>query len=192
MKHIILALAVAAAAPAAAQIVDPLQSEALIKKAINEPGTAWTFYGPGLTNKVIKDPEIPGGEAVRVTVSKKGANPWDNGALYQVLKPIRTGDVIFFAVYLRAPELKDGETTLMPTMGVTQQDSPYAPIAVTDVRIGNKWGVYYASAKSVTGYPRGQARVSIQIASEKQVIDLGPVFVLNLGPDYDLSTLPHN
>ncbi|WP_162875558.1 hypothetical protein [Sphingomonas crusticola] len=194
MKRIILgfALALTIAAPAIAQIVDPLQSEELIKKVINEPGTAWTFYGSGVTSKVIKDPDIPGGEAVRVTISQKGANPWDAGALYQVLKPIKTGDVIYFAVYLRAPELKSGETTAMPTMGVTQQDSPYAPIAVSDARIGNQWGVYYAAAKAITGYPRGKARVSVQLASKKQVIDLGPVFVLNLGPNYDIGTLPHN
>ena len=34
-----------AAAPAFSQTVDPLQSETLIKKVINEPGTAYTFYG---------------------------------------------------------------------------------------------------------------------------------------------------
>src|SRR3954471_4877097 len=98
MKKIMLALtlAVAGVAPAIAQSVDPLQSETLIKKAINEPGTAWTFYGSGLTNKAVKDPDIPGGEAVRVTVGQKGANPWDAGALYQILKPIKTGDVIYF------------------------------------------------------------------------------------------------
>jgi hypothetical protein len=194
MKNIMLALAIAGAVatPVAAQTVDPLQSETLVRKVINDPGTAWTFYGSGLTSKSVKDPDIPGGEAVRVTVGQKGANPWDNGALYAVTKPIKTGDVIFFAVYMRAPELKSGETTAMPTMGVTQQDSPYAPIAVSDVRISNQWGVYYAAAKATVGYPRGQARVSVQLASNKQVIDLGPVFVLNLGPNYDISTLPHN
>jgi len=194
MRHVVIAVMLAAAMPggAKAQVIDPLQSEELVKKVINEPGTAWSFYGPGVSSKVIKDAEIPGGEAVRVTVAQKGANPWDAGALYQVQKAIRTGDVIFFAVYLRAPELKAGQTTTMPTMGVTQQDSPYASIAVSDARIGNRWGVYYAAAKATAGYARGKARVSVQLASDRQVVDLGPVFVLNLGPNYDISTLPHN
>jgi len=30
----------------------------------------------------------------------------------------------------------------------------------------------------------------MQLAADKQVIDLGPVLVLDLGPDYDMSTLP--
>ena len=49
MKKIVLALtlAIAGVTPVIAQTVDPLQSETLIKKAINEPGTAWTFYGAG-------------------------------------------------------------------------------------------------------------------------------------------------
>lgn len=194
MKKFVLTMALAAmgAAPIIAQTVDPLQSETLIKKAINEPGTAWTFYGSGMTQKVIKDPDIPGGQVVRVTISKKGAYPYDVGAVYDIRKPIKTGDVIFFAVYLRAPELKDGETTSMPSSGVGQNGSPYAPIAVSDLHITNQWAVYYASAKATVGYPRGQSRAGLQLASDKQVIDLGPAFVLDLGPDYDISTLPHN
>lgn len=192
MRPIALAFVLAVACPAAAQIVDPLQSEALIAKAINAPGTAWTFYGTGISDQAIKDAEIPGGRVVRATIDRKGANNWDAGALYDVRKPIRTGDVIFFAAYLRAPQLKDGEKTAITGMGVSQNGEPYAPIAAADVRIGNQWGVYYASAKATRDYPRGQARVSIQLASDKQVIDLGPAFVLNLGPDYDAGTLPRN
>jgi hypothetical protein len=187
-----VALGLTIAGPAAAQTVDPLQSETLIKKVINVPGTAYTFYGPGLTTKVMKDADIPGGEFVRVDVSRKGGNPWEAGGGYPILKPIKTGDVIFFAIYLRAPDLKDDETASMPGLGVCENASPYTPIAVADVRITNRWNVYYVSAKATKGWSRGQAHVAMQLAADKQVIDLGPVFVLDLGPDYDIASLPHN
>ena len=190
--HFALACAFGLALPAAAQTVDPLQSPELIKKVINRPGTAWTFYGAGLTNKVMKDADLPGGEYIRATVSQKGANAWDAGASYDVDKAIKAGDVIFFAIYLRAPELKDGETASIPGMGVGQANAPYGAIAMSNARASNHWGVYYAAAKAPAGSPRGQARVSVQLAADKQVVDLGPVFVLDLGPDYDLNTLPHN
>jgi hypothetical protein len=193
MKTFALALVLAVtAAPAAAQTVDPLQSETLIKKAINEPGTAYTFYGPGLTSKVMKDADIPGGQFVRVDVSRKGGQPYEAGGGYPIIKPIKTGDVIFFAIYARAPNIKNGETASMPGLGVGQDGSPYTPIAISDVRITNQWAVYYVSAKATTGWPRGQSHVAMQLAADKQVIDLGPVFVLDLGPDYDINTLPHN
>jgi hypothetical protein len=194
MKKFALALALGllAAAPAFSEIIDPLQSEELIKKVINEPGTAYTFYGPGLTSKPMKDPDIPGGAFVRVDVSRKGGQPWEAGGGYAIRKPIKTGDVIFFAIYARAPNLKNGETASLPGMGVCQDASPYTPIAIADKRITNQWAVYYVSAKAQTGWPRGQAHVAMQLAADQQVIDLGPVFVLDLGPDYDINTLPHN
>jgi len=193
MKIFALALAVAAvAAPAFAQTGNPLESEVLMKKAINAVGTAYALYGQGITQKPIKDAAIPGGRFVRVDVSSKASHPWDVGAQYAVDKPIKPGDVVFFAVYLRAPNLKDGETALVPGTGVGQAEAPYASIATLDAHVTNQWNVYYASAKTTSGWARGQARAALQLGADKQVIDLGPLIVLDLGPDYDLATLPHN
>jgi hypothetical protein len=158
---------------------------------INEPGTRYSFYGAGLSNKTMKEADLPGGEFIRVTTTK-GKNPFDAGGGYQINKPIKAGDVIFFAIYARAPNLKDGETASMPGLGVVQDGAPYAPIAVADKQITNQWNVYYAAGKANVDWPRGKAHVALQLAADSQVIDLGPVFVLDLGPDYDMSTLPHN
>jgi len=194
MKKLALgvALGLLAAAPAFSEEINPLQSDTLIKKVINEPGTAYTFYGPGMTQKQMKDSEIPGGVFVRVDVSQKGGHPWDVGGGYSVDKPIKAGDVIFFAIYARAPNLKDGETASMPGLGVCQNAAPYTPIAVADKQITNQWGVYYIAAKATSAWRRGEAHIAMQLAADKQVIDLGPVFVLDLGPDYDINSLPHN
>jgi hypothetical protein len=193
MKTFALALVLAlAAAPVAAETIDPLQSETLIKKVINEPGTAYTFYGGGMTQKRMKDPDLPGGAFVRVDVSQKGAHPFDAGGGYPINKPIKAGDVIFFAIYARAPNLKDGETASMPGLGVCQDGAPYTSIATEDKKITNRWGVYYISAKAASAWKRGESHIALQLAADKQVIDLGPVFVLDLGPDYDINTLPHN
>lgn len=186
------ALALSVAAPAFSETIDPLQSDVLIKKVINEPGTAYTFYGGNMTQKQMKDPDVPGGVFVRIDVSMKGAHPWDVGGGYPILKPIKAGDVIFFAIYMRAPNLKNGETALMPQIGVGQNGSPYTPIAIDDKRITNQWAVYYISAKATSAWHRNEAHVAMQLAADKQVIDLGPVFVLDLGPDYDINTLPHD
>jgi hypothetical protein len=194
MKKLALgvALGLIAAAPAFSETIDPLQSETLIKKVINEPGTAYTFYGGGMTQKTMKDSDIPGGTFVRVDVSQKGGHPWDVGGGYPIIKPIKAGDVIFFAIYARAPNLKDGETASLPQMGVCQDGEPYTPVAIADKQITNQWGVYYISAKATRAWHRNEAHVALQLAADKQVIDLGPVFVLDLGPDYDINTLPHN
>ena len=193
MRNLILAALVFASATAAvAQNVNPLESPDLPKKVINQPGTAYTFYGPGLTTKPMKEPELPGAQFVRATNPQKGKNPWDAGGAYEINKPIKAGDVIFFAIFLRAPELKDGETAEMPGLGVSQNGAPYAAIAMMTARVTNQWRVYYASGKATANYARGQARIGFQLATDKQVIDFGPVFAVDLGPDYAIDTLPHN
>jgi len=192
MKTIALAFAVAFATPVIAQTANPLESETLMKKAINAVGTAYVLYGQGFTQKVMKDPGLPGERFVRVDVSSKATHPWDVGAQYAVDKPIKPGDVVFFAVYMRAPNVKDGETASVPGTGVGQAEAPYASIATLDAHVTNQWNVYYASTKTAAGWPRGQARASLQLGADKQVIDLGPLIVLDLGPDYDVATLPHN
>jgi hypothetical protein len=190
MKQLIAAAALALAGPALAQAINPLESPDLMKKAINEPGTAWSLYGPGQTSKVVKDKEVPGGEALRVTVGQKGANPWDAGAGYPVLKPIKAGDVIFAAIFMRAPNAKDGETVSVPGSGLGEAAAPYTPLAFKDFRVGNQWQAYYVSAKAAKSYARNTVRVSTQLAADRQVVDLGPAIVLDLGPDYNLATLP--
>jgi len=192
MKYLALAVAVGlcAAAPAFCEAVNPLESAVLMKKAINEVGIAYSFYGQNFTQKTMKDPEIPGGQFVRVDVSQKGSHPWDVGAQYAVTKPIKSGDVVFFALFARAPNLKDGESITISGVGVGQAEAPYGSIAMTEIRLTNRWNVYYASAKATSAAPRGQARASLQLAGDKQVVDLGALIVLDLGPDYDMSTLP--
>ncbi|HWI86399.1 MAG TPA: hypothetical protein VNT42_08770 [Sphingomonas sp.] len=147
---------------------------------------------PLFSDQHTEKPDLPGTRFFRVTVAQAGAHPWDVGGSYVVSRPIKAGDVVFFAIYLRAPELKDGESVEMSGMGVGQAVAPYASIAMTSAHITNRWGVYYAAAKATTGYQRGDARISTQLAANRQVIDLGPVFALDLGPDHDIATLPHN
>ena len=192
MKYLALAVAVGlcAAAPAFSEVINPLESATLMKKAINEVGIAYSFYGQNFTQKTMKDPDIPGGHFVRVDVSQKGSHPWDVGAQYAVTKPIKSGDVVFFALYARAPNLKDGESISISGVGVGQAEAPYASIAMTEIRLTNRWNVYYASAKTTASWARGQARASLQLAGDKQVVDLGPLIVLDLGPDYDVGSLP--
>jgi len=86
--------------------------------------------------------------------------------------------------------LKDGESISISGVGVGQAEAPYTSIAMTEMRLTNRWNVYYASAKTTASWARGQARASLQLAGDKQVVDLGPLIVLDLGADYDMSTLP--
>jgi len=164
----------------------------ILERAINTPGTNWTIYGAGQTSKLGKTTGVPGNQAMRVSVAAAGQNPWDVGALSPIQKAIAAGDVVLVAVYLRAPQLADGQTAPIAFLGATANDPPYAGIAGQPVTIGNGWKLYYASGTATRAFAAGTARVSIQLAAAKNVIELGPVFVLDFGPGYDPAKLPKN
>lgn len=177
-----------AAAPAAKS--DP--GADIMNKAVNKPGTNWSVYGAGQTSKTLKDGGVPGGEVLRVTVAAKGANAWDVGGSSPIQKPIAAGDTILVAMYLRAPQLKEGETASIPFLGAGGAAPPYEPLARTEVTITKDWKLYYASGKAAKDIAGGTANAVVHLAADKQVIDLGPVFVLDFGQNYDPAKLPKN
>src|SRR4051794_5018427 len=154
----------APAAPAAKPAVD------LSSKLINVPGTVWTVYGPGQTNKRLETDGPKGYPEIRVTVAKKGANPWDAGAVSPVAKPIAAGDTVLVAVYLRAPDARDGETVALPFVGLTGAAAPYPTIASAPVAITNQWKQYFASGKAAQAFAAGGAQASIHLAGDAHVI----------------------
>jgi hypothetical protein len=174
------------ATPAPAAQADPNS------KLVNVPGTPWNVYGPGQTNSYDDKGGPSGYPDTNVKVTQVGANAWDVGAISPLSKPVAAGDVVFVAVYLRAPELKDGETTTLPFIGVTGSSAPYENLATGSALVTNQWKQYYAVGRAPRDFAVGGAQAALHLASEKHVIDLGPVRVFDFGPNQDIARLPHN
>jgi hypothetical protein len=186
-----LAAVPAAAQPPAAAPAAPAAND-LSSKLINIPGTSWTVYGPNQASKLLDKEGPKGYPALRVTVSRPGKNAWEAGAVSVVPKPVAAGDAILVAVYLRAPELKDGETLELPLVGATGAAAPYPAIAGEKVALTNQWKLYFASGKAPQAFAAGGVQATVHLAGAKQVIDLGPLRVYDFGPDMDVKRLPHN
>ena len=164
----------------------------LKSKLINVPGTNWNVYGPGQTNKRLETDGPKGYPAIRVTVTQKGANAWDAGAVAPIAKAIGTGDVLFLVVYLRAPDAKDGETVPLPFVGIGGATAPYPNLVSAPVAINNQWKQYFVSGKAAQALAAGGAQVSVHLAGAPHVIDLGPMLVYDFGPDFNVARLPKN
>jgi hypothetical protein len=192
-RRIAILLAGAPIAAGVAQTAPPPKPAAgsIFDKAVNQPGIGWSIYGTGQTAKQVAAAGVPGGAAVRVQVSRAGEHPWDIGAAYPTVKPIAAGDTMVVMVYLRAPDAKDGSTLTLP-IGATEADSPYTTIADASVQVGPVWKRFFASGVSPKALAAGKARIALQLASAQQVIEVGPAFLLDLGPDFDKAKLPHN
>ena len=190
------ALAGLVATAATAQTAPPPAPPAagtLADKLINQPATAsWYVFGASQTNEILANGGPQNYPATRVTVNAKGVNPWDAGAVSQLSKPVAAGDVLLVAVYLRAPMLKDGETTPITYLGVSEGPPSYPIVLTASVNITNQWKLYYASGKTTKAYAPDAISVGVHLAADKHVVDIGPVRVFDLGPNMDPSRLPKN
>lgn len=191
-----LLLFVLSASPATAQAPAAAPAAAaqggLSDKLINNPLAPWNAYGPNQTS-ILLDSEGPKGyPATRVTITRKGANAWDAGVGVPLPKAIAAGDVVYVAIYLRAPTIKDGETITIPFFGIGGPAPAYATIVADHATITNQWAQYYAVGTADAAYAAGTTQATVHLAGDRQVIDVGPVRVFDFGKGFDASRLPRN
>lgn len=191
LRFALFAAALCLAASAEAQSAPASAAGSLIDKAVNRPGNSWSFYGANYKVKVAKAPGIPGDQAVHVMVSAKGVNAWDVGATSASVKPVGSNDTMMLAIYLRAPDATQSQTIDIP-ISIGEAAAPYGVVAQDTVKVGQAWKLFYASGRAAKSYPAGALRGNVHLAGDKQVVELGPVFVLDMGPGQDPAKLPHN
>ena len=185
--------AAAASNATPAEAPKPAAASTATRKLINDPQSVdWFVFGSGQKTEALKDGGPQGYPALRVVISEKGSNPWDVGAISKLAKPILAGDTVLVAVYLRAPNVKDGETTLVSYIGLNEGAPPYDGIAKGSANVGKDWKLFYASGKAGKAFTADAAVVGIHLAGEKRTLDLGPVLVYNFGPNVDPARLPIN
>jgi hypothetical protein len=163
----------------------------IFDKAVNAPGIGWKPYGQNQTAKQVAAVEVPGGNAVQFRVAKAGEHVWDSGATYPSIKPIAAGDTLLVMVFLRAPNASEGSTVSIP-VSIGGSEAPYTPVATDQMRVTSAWKRFYLSGKTAQAYAQGQATITVQLAGAKQVIEVGPAFLIDLGPLFDETKLPRN
>lgn len=170
------------------------QGNSILDKLVNVPSaTSWKAQGLSQWPEEIKDPSVTAGVALRFPIKEKGANPWSVAASVPVTKLVKKGDVILFAFWARAEVPLEGtQTGSIPSIRIEEVKAPYTPIAQDSATITTKWAMYYASGVAGKDYTPGSLKATVHLAAGKQTIDLGPVFVLDFGPGYDMAKLPHN
>ena len=107
---------------------------------------------------------------------------------------IKKGDVIFVAAMLRAAELAPGaQAGVIAELGVHLAGAPYTAIATSSASLPKgQWIFVYASGVAAADYAPGSVGFGLQLGSSQQTIDVGPVYVLDLGPGIDTAALPNN
>jgi hypothetical protein len=179
-----VALAAVAALAATPQILRAQDSaDDLVNKMINRPPvTAWHLDGVSGKPNVRNDPAVQYGKAVRVDVPGKGEHPWSIAASNPIDKPVKAGDNLILAFWARLEKGENGATTAtLPYNAIQMSHDPYTAVFTAPATIGPEWKMVEIRGKADHAYAGGQLNVSIHLATGKQIVDLGPVFVLDMG-----------
>lgn len=169
-----------------------LAADDLASKMVNDPSVGWAPMGPGAKAELIKDATVQGGGAVRLTISGKGANPWDSGAQVAITKPLAQGDVLLLAFWAKAVQAPAGGTAITFNANMQKVSAPYNWIGNATVNVGPQWKMYFVQAVADKDYKPKDISAQLHLAIDPLVIDLGPLFILNYGKDYDRTKLPKN
>lgn len=140
----------------------------------------------GLRNKppVRSDPAVQGGKALRVDVPGKGVHEWDISVAVPINKPVKAGDTLVLAFWARLEKGENGATsTVLPSNAVQLAHDPYTALFGGPITIGPEWKLQQVQGKADRDHAAGDLNVSLHLATAKQVVDIGPVFVLDMGPD---------
>lgn len=152
----------------------------LASKIINSPQEPTVS---GASAKLRKDDRVQGGEALRISVPRKGAHPWDSSLSSAINKPVKAGDKLMLVYWARLEASQSGNTVTLPFAGIALAGPPYTSIMwqSPEPEIGPEWKAYEVSREADRDYPAGTLIANIHLATAKQVIDFGPVVVLDLG-----------
>jgi len=160
------------------------QEDIWTKTINNDANGNWYFVPDKPKAKYFAVEGIPGGHAFRVKANK-GANPWDLQASSPVNGAINEGDVIMLMYFARAAEPAEGGSSLTARIQATA--APWTATMDMTSNITGEWKSYCAHCVASATLPKSS--VSIHLATAKQVIELGPVFVFNFGKDYNRAKL---
>lgn len=170
----LLAAALVLAAPVAA----PAAQNDLASKIINDPGDPQVS---GAHATLRDDPKVQGGKALRLDVPRKGKNPWDASVGGPVTKAVKAGDKLVLAFWARLEKGEGGLTTTLPYNAVQLAAAPYTTVMSGAVDVGPEWKLQQVSGKADRDYPANALKVSIQLATQKQTVDVGPIILLDMG-----------
>lgn len=161
----------------AAPVAAPAQDD-ILNKIINKPGSAAVHGAPA---KSRKDEGVQGGKALRVDSPGK-PNAWDISLSTDIDKPVKAGDTLVLAFWARLEKGPDGATTVsLPYNGIQLAAAPYTPVVKDAVTVGPAWELHQITGKADKDYAPGTINATLHLAGAKQVVDIGPVFVLDMG-----------
>lgn len=167
--------------PAAAPGVAAAQAApTMADRIVNDPRVeALNPYGLAIPPPIRANKAVQFGKSMRIPLQGH-ADFWRIGVTTPVLKPVKKGDRIVIAFWARAAETAGGAPGKIGRVQLEATPVVRA-IAEQSFEIGPEWKMYQMKAVADRDYAPRQLNAALHLDSAKQVLELGPVFVLDYG-----------
>lgn len=178
LRSLLAALSLLAVAPmATAQ-----DGQSASDRIVNDPRVpALTAYGLNLPPQIRSDKDVQFGKAMRIQLSGH-ADFWRIGVITPTLKPVKKGDRMVIAFWARAEKTENGAPGVIRRAQLEATTPAIRTIFEKAFDIGPEWKMYQLSGVADRDYPPGQLNAALHLDGAKQVLDIGPLFVLDYGP----------
>jgi len=176
LRFLLAALALAAAPVAAAA----QEGQSASDRIVNDPRVpSLTAYGLNLPPQIRSDKAVQFGKAMRIQLS---GHPdfWRIGVITPTLKPVKKGDRVVIAFWARAVQTEGGAPGIIRRAQL-EANTPVRTIFEKAFEIGPEWKMYQFSGTADQDYPAGKLNAALHLDGAKQVLEIGPMFVLDYG-----------
>lgn len=178
LRSLLAALSLLAAAPPAAAQEGGSASD----RIVNDPRVpALTAYGLNLPPRIRDDKAVQFGKAMRVQLTGH-ADFWRVGVISPTLKPVQKGDRIVIAFWARAEKTEGGAPGIIRRAQLEATTPAIRTIFEKVFEIGPEWKMYQLAGVADRDYPAGSLNAALHLDGAKQVLDIGPIFILDYGP----------
>ena len=131
--------------------------------------------------RVRNDAGVQFGKALRVPVPGRGENAWSVAVAVPIVRPVQAGDNLILAFWARLERGEDGATSAeLPHNAVQLASAPYTALFTGAVTIGPEWRMHEIRGRADRDYAAGELNVALHLATGRQTIDIGPVFLLDM------------
>jgi hypothetical protein len=176
-------LMLAPLAPAAAQ--QQSADEDILSHVISVPNPrAYRVDGTqaGAQSQVRNDSTVQGGKALRVQVPGRSEQAWTTAVSVPINHAVHSGDHLILAFWARLEQGDNGAATAsLPYNAIQLSAAPYTAVFSGPVTLTPQWQMFSIEGHAARDYADGAINVAIHLATGHQTIDIGPVFVLDMG-----------
>jgi hypothetical protein len=172
------------AAPAAAQ-QQPAGQDDILSHVISVPNPrAYRVDGTqnGARSQVRNDSTVQGGKALRVEVPGRSEQAWTTAVSVPIGRAVHAGDTLVLAFWARLEQGDNGAATAsLPYNAVQLSAAPYSAVFSGPATVTPQWQMFEIRGQANRDYAADALNVAIHLATGHQTIDIGPVFVLDMG-----------